>query len=42
MNVIPSELDIVGRETCLGYELGWTGLGLALGGLGTRGTMVWD
>ena len=22
--------------------LGWTGLGLGLGGLGTRGTRVWD
>ena len=26
----------------LGFELGWTGLGLGLGGLGTRGTRVWD
>ena len=26
----------------LGFELDWTGLGLGLGGLGTRGTRVWD
>ena len=26
----------------LGFELSWTGLGLGLGGLGTRGTRVWD
>ena len=26
----------------LGFELGWTGLGLGLGGLGTMGTRVWD
>ena len=26
----------------LGLELGWTGLGLGLGGFGTRGTRVWD
>ena len=26
----------------LGFELGWTGLGLGLVGLGTRGTRVWD
>ena len=25
-----------------GFELGWTGLGLGLGGFGTRGTRVWD
>ena len=25
-----------------GFELGWTELGLGLGGLGTRGTRVWD
>ena len=26
----------------LGFELDWTGLGLGLGELGTRGTRVWD
>ena len=26
----------------LGFELGWTGLGFGLEGLGTRGTRVWD
>ena len=26
----------------LGLELGWTRLGLGLGGFGTRGTRVWD
>ena len=26
----------------LGFELGWTGLGLGLGGFGTKGTRVWD
>ena len=26
----------------VGLELGWAGLGLGLGGLGTRGTRVWD
>ena len=26
----------------LDFELGWTGLKLNLGGLGTRGTRVWD
>ena len=25
----------------VGLELGWAGLGLGLGGLGTRGTRVW-
>ena len=26
----------------LSFKLGWSGLGLGLGGLGTRGTRVWD
>ena len=26
----------------LGFELGWTRLGLGLGGLGTKGFGVWD
>ena len=26
----------------LGFKLDWTGLGLGLGGFGTRGTRVWD
>ena len=26
----------------VGLELGWAGMGLGLGGLGTRGTRVWD
>ena len=36
-SVSPSPLRVY-----LGFELGWTELGLGLGGLGTRGTRVWD
>ena len=36
-NVSPSPL-----LGLFGLELGWNGLGLGLGGLGTRGTRVWD
>ena len=42
--LIPTKMGLISNysfasvgQTCLGFELGWTGLGLGLGGLGTKG-----